>query len=427
LNYRDIHNANLGKATAGTGPRFAEWKELCRWLVPEDDLKTMWGTGMPGAGKTIFASIVINQAEMHAQANPRICVAYIYFRYSDHTTAAVRDFLAVLVKQTVERHSDCLAICLELYDRHIREKTQPSEGELLHLLHCFSEVMEVMFCFLDALDEAPTDVQLELVEKLCSLNVKLFITSRPLPILEACFPDAHRYPILAQDHDLDLHIAKEISRSAVLRSILNQGGPVLREKIEMIIKQKCGGMFLHASLQLDALRDCSSIYDVEATLKDFPPRIEDVYQRTWDRILAETPQRTLLAKHVLIWVLCAKRSLTIEELCNVIGTCPDTHKLDRSRLVNEAMLMGLCRGLVNVEDETKIVCFVHYTAKGVVKALVSELSPFPDSLPALVCMALLTERGFQQTTLSDENTLIEAMRAELLLAYAYKHWSIHVY
>ncbi|KAH6911350.1 hypothetical protein BKA70DRAFT_1220361 [Coprinopsis sp. MPI-PUGE-AT-0042] len=57
LNYRDIHNANLGKATAGTGPRFTEWKEYCRWLVPEDELKTMWGTGMPGAGKTIFACI----------------------------------------------------------------------------------------------------------------------------------------------------------------------------------------------------------------------------------------------------------------------------------------------------------------------------------------------------------------------------------
>ncbi|KAH6907840.1 hypothetical protein BKA70DRAFT_346185 [Coprinopsis sp. MPI-PUGE-AT-0042] len=70
LNYRDVHNANLGKATAGTGPRFAEWKEYCQWLAPENEMKTMWGTGMPGAGKPIFASIVINEVEVYAQANP---------------------------------------------------------------------------------------------------------------------------------------------------------------------------------------------------------------------------------------------------------------------------------------------------------------------------------------------------------------------
>ncbi|KAH6903573.1 hypothetical protein BKA70DRAFT_1110879 [Coprinopsis sp. MPI-PUGE-AT-0042] len=424
LNYRNIHIANLGKATAGTGPRFAEWEDYCRWLVPGDGLKTMWGTGMrescwrsilPDESDTILSwrcSIVINQVELHARSNPRICVAYIYFRYSDHTKATVRDFLAVLVKQTVERHPECLPICLELYSRHIREKTQPSEAELLHLLHCFSEVVEVMFYFLDALDEAPTNVQLDLLEKLSSLNVKLFITSRPLPILEAYFPEAHRYPICAQDHDLDLHIAKDISRSAVLRSILNQGGPALREKIETIIKQKCGGMFLHASLQLDALRDCASLYDVEKTLEEFPRRIEDVYQRTWNRILDQSPNMVVLAKNVLIWVLCAMRSLTVGELCYVVATCPDTHKFDLHRLVNKATLMGLCRGLVNVEEKTNIVRFVHYTAKDVVKGLVSESSPYPHSLPAMFCMALLTEHGFQKTTFIEKEALSTTLDAK---------------
>ncbi|KAH6903560.1 hypothetical protein BKA70DRAFT_1227865 [Coprinopsis sp. MPI-PUGE-AT-0042] len=407
---------NAGAETAGDGrdwPRFAEWKEYCRWLVPEDELKTMWGTGMPGAGKTIFASIVINEVELHAQASPRICVAYIYFRYSDHTTATVRDFLATLVKQTTERHPDCLALCVEPYNRHIREKTQPSEAELLQLLHCFSEVLEVMFCFLDALDEAPTNVQLDLLEKLSSLNLT---SLKPI--------DTQFVP---RTHDLDLHIAKDISRSAVLRSILNQGGPALREKIETIIKQKCGGMFLHASLQLDALHDCASLYDVEKTLEEFPRRIEDVYQRTWNRILDQSPNMVVLAKNVLIWVLCAMKSLTVGELCYVVATCPDTHKFDPHRLVNKATLMGLCRGLVNVEEKTNIVRFVHYTAKDIVKGLVSESSPYPHSLPAMFCMALLTEHGFQKTTFIEKAALSTTLDAKPLVLYAYKHWSDHAH
>ncbi|KAH6911236.1 hypothetical protein BKA70DRAFT_1423983 [Coprinopsis sp. MPI-PUGE-AT-0042] len=406
-NYRGIHAANLGKATEGTGPRFSEWKEFLTWLVPRGSLETMWGTGMPeaGAGKTIFTSIVLREAELHAKRSEyTVCVAYIYFRYSDHTTATVKDVLAILVKQTIERHPRYLPFLRELYDVHIREGTQPSESELLHLLRLFT---------------------LDLLEKLSSLNVKLFITSRPLPILEARFPGAHRFPILAQDRDLDLHIKKEISRSPMLQTILNEEDPSFREKITTTIKKKCGGMFLHASLQLDALRDCVSVHDVEKTLECFPPRIEDVYSQTWSRILDQTPTNTLIAKNALVWVLCAARSLTIDELRHAVATCPETHKFDRGRLVNEALLMGLCRGLVNVEENTNLVRFVHYTAKDVVKQLIFESFPCPHSLLAARCIALLTECGLQQYSNDKFDNLKTAFRTEPLLAYAYEAWSIH--
>ncbi|KAH6901153.1 hypothetical protein BKA70DRAFT_1569201 [Coprinopsis sp. MPI-PUGE-AT-0042] len=425
-NYRGIHAANLGKATEGTGPRFLEWQEFQTWLVPRGSLETMWGTGMPGAGKTIFASIVLREAELHAKRSEyTVCVAYIYFRYSDHTTATVKDVLAILVKQTIERHPRYLPFLRELYDIHIREGTQPSESELLHLLRLFAALIEATFYFLDALDEAPPGVQLDLLEKLSSLNVKLFITSRPLPHLEACFPGAHRFPILALDRDLDLHINKEISRSPMLQTILNEEDPSFREKITTTIKKKCGGMFLHASLQLDALRDCVSVHDVENNLEGFPPRIEDVYSQTWSRILDQTPTNTLIAKNALVWVLCAARSLTIDELRHAVATCPETHKFDRSRLVNEALLMGLCRGLVNVEENTNIVRFVHYTAKDVVKQFISESFPCPHSLLAARCMALLTECGLQEYSDDKFDNLKTAFKTEPLLAYAYEAWPVH--
>ncbi|KAH6907874.1 hypothetical protein BKA70DRAFT_1150159 [Coprinopsis sp. MPI-PUGE-AT-0042] len=389
-------------------------------------VKTMWGSGMPGAGKTIFASIVINEVEARAEASERpICVGYIYFRYSDHTAATVRDFLLVLVKQTIERHADCLPIFNEAFARHIREKTLPSESELVQLLARFSQGIETMFYFLDALDEAPPDVQFDLLKRLSTLNIKVFITSRPIANLDSCFPGAHRF--CAQDRDLDLHISNAITRSPVLQAILNQGGPELRYKVTSTVKKKCEGMFLHASLQLDALRGCANIYAVEKPLEDFPRRIEDVYQQTWKRIEAQAPEMAVIAKNALIWVLCAMRSLKIEELRHAVATCPDTYRFDRRRLVDEATLMGLCHGLVNVEEETNIVRFVHYTAKDVVKGLVSESSPYPHSLPAAASIALLTGHGFQQATFSDEAALQIALTDNSLLAYAYIHWSIHAH
>ncbi|KAH6907865.1 hypothetical protein BKA70DRAFT_346645 [Coprinopsis sp. MPI-PUGE-AT-0042] len=313
--------------------------------------------------------------------------------------------------------------------RSTLRKTYPGEDAPVRIRPCpapRSLQIGAAFYFLDGLDEAPPDVQFDLLEKLSTLNVKIFIISRPLPNLDACFPGAHRFSIRAEDRDLELHIAEEIARSPVLQSILNQGGPTLRERIALTIKEKCGGMFLHASLQLDALRDCTNVYDVEKTLEDFPPRIEDVYQQTWSRILAQTPKVVALAENVLVWVLCATRSLGIEELCRAVAICPDTHKFDPNRLVDEATLMALCRGLVNIEDGTNIVRFVHYTAKDVVKRLISESSPYPDSLPAAFCMALLAERGFQQN-IHDEDAFNAALNDESLLEYAYTNWSAHAH
>ncbi|KAH6892707.1 hypothetical protein BKA70DRAFT_1119274, partial [Coprinopsis sp. MPI-PUGE-AT-0042] len=322
---------------------------------------------------------------------------------------------------------DCLPIFNEVFARHIREKTLPSESELVQLLRRFAEALAEMFYFLDALDEAPPDVQFDLLKRLSTLDVKVFITSRPIANLDSCFPGAHRFSIRAQDRDIELHIAKEIERSPVLQTILNQAGPSLRDNITSTIKEKCEGIFLHASLQLDALRGCANIYAVEKTLEDFPRQIEDVYQQTWKRIEAQAPETAVIAKNALTWVLCAMRSLEIEELRYAVATCPDTHKLDRRRLVDKATLMALCRGLVNVEEVTNIVRFVHYTAKDVVKSLASESSPYPHSLPASVCMTLLTERGFQQKAPADESSLKAALKAESFLAYAYKHWSIHAH
>ncbi|KAH6907854.1 ankyrin repeat-containing domain protein [Coprinopsis sp. MPI-PUGE-AT-0042] len=180
-----------------------------------------------------------------------------------------------------------------------------------------------------------------------------------------------------------------------------------------------------ASLQLDALRGCASVYAVERTLEDFPCQIEEVYRQTWKRIKEQPPDMFIVARSALIWVLCAMRSLKIEELRHAVATCPDTHKFDCRRLVDKATLMGLCRGLVSIEEETNIVRFVHYTAKDIVQGLVSESFPYLDSLPASVCMAILAEPRFQQPALDDTGALMDALETETLLAYAYEHWSIH--
>ncbi|KAH6903022.1 hypothetical protein BKA70DRAFT_1155699, partial [Coprinopsis sp. MPI-PUGE-AT-0042] len=355
-NFRKIYQDMLSKTTPGTGMWLVEGDKFRVWLEPNGDIKIFWGSGIPGAGKTLLASIVIKHLEtLYPGPDAKICICYVYFRYSDHSTMTVRTILETLVMQTLERHQKCLALVEQTYAQHLRERTEPTEEQLLALLQELADHMACTFYILDALDEAPTNLQLAVVKALASLNVKLFITSRPLRNVEAKFPHAQKLTIVAQEVDIDLHITKVISESVDLQHLLEHADPSLREEIVSTIKRNCGGMFLHASLQLDALRDCINTHQVRQRLKDFPSRIEDVYGQTWDRILAQNADLVSVAKTVLVWVLNASRSMAVKELERAVATSPDNYKFETDRFVPGSTLMSLCRGVITVEEESGIV------------------------------------------------------------------------
>jgi hypothetical protein len=153
----------------------------------------------------------------------------------------VRNVLEVLVKQTLERHPDFHDLVERTYAQHLREETEPTEAQLLTLLRRFTEGMAVTFYILDALDEAPKKIQLAVVETLASLNAKLFITSRPLDVVQANFTEAHTLRISAQDADIDLHFAKITKENPELQRLFN-ADPSFRVEVLSTVKENCGGM-----------------------------------------------------------------------------------------------------------------------------------------------------------------------------------------
>ena len=177
-----------------------------------------------------------------AASGGSVCLAYVYFRYSDAANMTVQSVLEVLIKQIVERHPDCEDLAKEVYAQHQREQTRPTKAELLELLRRFTEVKTVTFFVLEALDESPEKLRVDIVRTLESLNVKLFITSRPLKAIEERVENSRGFTIAAQNDDLDLHIAQEISQSENLVNLLG-ADPLFKEEVSSLVKERCGGMY----------------------------------------------------------------------------------------------------------------------------------------------------------------------------------------
>ncbi|KAH6894818.1 hypothetical protein BKA70DRAFT_1199720 [Coprinopsis sp. MPI-PUGE-AT-0042] len=422
--FRDIQLDTLAKATDGTCIWLTRGQMFVFWVKHG---KILWGVGIPGAGKTVLASIVIRYLEwLEKTSGGLICIAFVYLRYSEPLT--IRDILESLVKQIVERHEDLIPFIEALYARHKKEGTQPSQGELREVLETFIWLGKRLFVVLDALDEMRAEDRPILLRLLASLNAKLFITSRPLEPLQQQFPCAHVFSIAASPSDLDLHIKQFLRHSPEVMALLQ--GTDLEEQIVETIHRKSGGMFLHAKLQLEALRSCVSAHDVEETLQAFPSDIEAIYANTWERIVAQAPKQSNLAKLVLLWITHSHHEMTIDMLRCAVATSPETYAFEPKRMVPEALLLSVCCGLVAVDEKTRLVRLIHYTTREAILPRILGLFPVPHALLGHICIVHLTKSGFQHYRMEPGawrpiDDLRARLRKDTLLGYAYWSWAHH--
>ncbi|KAH6894804.1 ankyrin repeat-containing domain protein, partial [Coprinopsis sp. MPI-PUGE-AT-0042] len=424
-NFRDIQLDTLAKATDGTciwlttGQTFIFWIEKGRIL---------WGIGIPGAGKTVLASIVVRYLEgIESKSGGVICISYIYLRYSE--PLAIRDILESMVKQIVERHADLIPLIEALYARHEKERTKPSQQDLVEVLEGFVRYGKTLFFVLDAFDEMRAEDRPILLNLLASLDAKLFVTSRPLEALQRQFAGARLFNIAASPSDLDLHIKHFLRHSPEVMALLE--GTDLEEQIAETIHQKSGGMFLHAKLQLEALRNCVSALDVEETLHGFPSDIKEIYAKTWERILAQGPKQSNLAKLVLLWITHADGEMTIDTLRRAVATCPETYTFEPKRRVPEALLLSVCCGLVAVDEKTKLIRLIHYTTRDAILPRILDIFPVPHALLGHVSIVHVAKCGLSQhhstepTPWHQTINLNARFRDDTLLEYAYRSWAHH--
>jgi hypothetical protein len=200
--------------------------------------------GIPGAGKTILTSIVIDNLSKRYHGDITIGIAYVYCNFRLQDEQKIEDLLANLLKQLAQGQSTLPVSVKDLYNQHKDRQTRPLLDEISRALLSVAAMYSRVFIIVDALDEAQPSIscrtrflsELSNLQTNCAVNI--FATSRFIPEITEKFDLAMSLEIRATKEDVKRYLESHIGDlpSFVLEIQL------LQEEIKTGISEAVHGM-----------------------------------------------------------------------------------------------------------------------------------------------------------------------------------------
>ncbi|KAL9111362.1 MAG: hypothetical protein Q9227_004239 [Pyrenula ochraceoflavens] len=355
-----------------TGTWIRELSSLKAWQ--EDDIPPnvlFWIYGIPGAGKTILASSLIeNQFQMQGQA---ATVLYFYCKSDDSTKNSFLSIGRTLLGQLLQQNIDILLPIL--YERMI----ESCESSLRSLRYC-QELLDLAlqsvgrtYIFVDGLDELDPAQRRQVTPWLVS-RVQSYQNQEP----GRC-----RVLFVSQEEN---DIKRSLSMATTLRITGSDIEPDIRTYVELwgrriqekfhLEDEKCKylkqttaesshGMFLYAKLVMQNLYSQASLKNLlfEMQPRIFPKGLEQAYERVVKRVY-ENPNTAegIEARRLLNWTVCAKRPLRWHEIQGAVAIDLDAGEVDIKSHLAYDNAKEICGSLVNVLKDNSVT-LVHGTAR----------------------------------------------------------------
>ncbi|CEJ93677.1 hypothetical protein VHEMI09251 [[Torrubiella] hemipterigena] len=444
----------------GTGQWFLDSAEYQTWLGTQK--QTLFCPGIPGAGKTILASIVIEDLFSRFESNQEIGIAYLYCDFQRQDNQKVDDLLASLLRQLAQRRPSLPDELKSLYKKHKDIQTRPSVDEILSGLESVARIYSRVLIVVDALDECEMKCMLKFLSHLFSLQAStmanILATSRPIEIIKKEFEGRSEIVnISARNEDVEKYLDSDMK---MLR-LLDKGSDGLsdkrREELQKEIKNtliKCvNGMFLLARLHLASLVDKTSEFALCTALKSLPKgqnALAQAYGLTIKRIRSQPEGWRSLAERVLTLLTCAKSQLTTLELQDALAVTEGDSRLDKTKRELTNTIVLVCAGLVTVDAYSGIIRLVHETTREYFashmhcirpqKAVTNTEDPMKlddeknasatveaHRTFAIICISYLSFSDFDSGFCQTDAAFEQRLRSNQLYKYAACNWGYHAH
>lgn len=235
INYGPQQSDNIKTRQSGTGQWFLHSPPYQAWVEARN--QTLFCPGIPGAGKTILASIVVEDLTVRFHNDDSIGVVYIYYNFRRHYEQKAEDLFASVVKQLAQGCSALPDSIKSLYQIHKDKKTQPSTEELETAFKSIAGLYSKVFVIIDALDECQGDEggRAKVVSAILGLQsvhqMNILVTSRFIPDITERFRGYEAIEIRAAKQDVQAYIEGYIGE---LPSFIQENRELQHEVISSI-------------------------------------------------------------------------------------------------------------------------------------------------------------------------------------------------
>ncbi|KAG0131109.1 hypothetical protein HOY82DRAFT_485560, partial [Tuber indicum] len=339
----------------GTGRWFTEGKEFRDWLGGGKSF--LWLHGIPGAGKTILSSTVIE----HISAKPGSILAYFYCDFKQVSKQSATSLIGSIIWQISNQE---LLMSQDVED-YFSEKSQdgpPKLSGLLNLLRHLLRRIPKLAIVVDALDECGDSLQPAMLETLRELsglsNINLLVVSRDHLSIKLHFEGLPSLGIQKEDvmKDLELYISHEIEQYGKLKRL----SVSIKHEIIGTLVNGAQGMFRWAKCCLDQIGKLRSDKAIKSALQSLPPTLDDTYERILCNIAEEDRE---LAVQVFRFLVCGDRDFTLSEIREGLAIEIGSKRIDPdNRLNDEEDILDICSGLVD-RSEKNVAGLAHFTVK----------------------------------------------------------------
>ncbi|KAG6917119.1 hypothetical protein DXG01_003785 [Tephrocybe rancida] len=419
----DFHSAEK-KHHAGTCEWIQKRNEYAEWLARrENPLLVIYG--IPGAGKMILSSWLINHAHSRAVETEDI-VLYHFFKASDDSKntpmAAMRSLVNQLYDHLRRKHHSLLS---EL-ETGLEALSTKNQVTFMHLWGLFSSSISQLYpspssatdastvtIILDAMDECkgPKPFVRELHKQVHAVlgTIRVIVTSRKSGDHVDEFARAPLDRLLVMEitkdnvkHDIASFTKYKITKIERLQGehLTNLRNTVIAELGKVENHQ---GMFLWTYLMCKEVKHMLQISAIWRLLKNLPKGLDAMYARICNR-LAENDHRQHreFSRNVLQWIVASSRPLRFRELEQALKTMQDRvvgsatgEFFDDQVGFDEEYGLGLlwsrkdiveaCGDLVTYTglDDGDMIGLVHLSARHFLCCDPKQLSLPPDLMPSL--------------------------------------------
>ena len=246
LNY----NRALRKRHEGTGKWLIEDDVFRDWKQNPGSDPIIWLYGIPGCGKTILCSTILEHVLHVCTTTSDISVLYFFFDFNDTEKQQHEGMMRSLLSQLAMHFVRVPPVLETLYSSCMEGGRNPNFAALMETFHTMTTAFRATFIVLDALDECKeTPELLSDIEELSSwkdTNLRILVTSRREKEIQDSISrltkDANRICIQSALVNADIRAYVHGQLRTNRRFQRWQKEPKVQSEIENTLMEKASGM-----------------------------------------------------------------------------------------------------------------------------------------------------------------------------------------